>query len=162
MVKDLRVQRRLAAEILKVGINRIVFDRNRLKEISEAVTREDIRRLIEEGAIKARKEKGISRGRAREREKKRKKGRKKGHGKRKGKKTARYPRKKAWINRIRAQRRILKELRDKGVIDRKTYRKLYMMAKGGYFRSKAHLLEHVKQIVGENDILKEIIKREVE
>ncbi len=159
MVKDLRVQRRLAAEILKVGINRIVFDRNRLKEISEAVTREDIKRLIEEGAIKARKEKGISRGRVREREKKK---RKRGHGKRKGKKTARYPRKKMWINKIRAQRRILKELRDKGVLDRKTYRKLYLMAKGGYFRSKAHLLEYVKQMVGENDILKEIIKREVE
>jgi len=67
------------------------------------------------------------------------KGRRRGHGSRKGKKTARLSRKAAWILRIRALRRRLRYLRDTGIIDRRTYRMLYMKAKGGEFRSVSHL-----------------------
>ncbi len=49
-----------------------------------------------------------------------------------------------WITKIRALRRRLKELRDEGVIDKTTYRRLYLKAKGGEFRSIAHLNEFLK------------------
>lgn len=136
---DLRLQRRLAAEILDCGMNRVWFDPSALEEIASAATKEDIRKLIEKGVIKRKPVKGICRVRINKRKAQRRKGRRRGHGSRKGKKTARMPRKRAWVLRIRALRRRLRYLRDKGLIDRKTYRMLYMKAKGGEFRSVAHL-----------------------
>jgi large subunit ribosomal protein L19e len=136
---DLRLQRRLAAEVLDCGMNRVWFDPSALDEISSAATKDDIRRLIEQGLIKRKPVKGISRARINKRKAQRRKGRRRGHGSRKGKKTARMPRKRAWILRIRALRRRLRYLRDTGIIDRRTYRTLYMKAKGGEFRSVSHL-----------------------
>jgi len=136
---NLRLQRRLASEILKCGEGRIWFDPTALDEISTAVTKEDIRELIESGLIKKKPVKGISRARIKKKKAQRAKGRRRGHGRRKGKATARMPRKRAWILRIRALRRRLKYLRDTGKIDSKTYRILYRKAKGGEFRSVSHL-----------------------
>ncbi len=136
---NLKLQRRLASEILKCGEGRIWFDPTALDEISTAVTKEDIRELIESGLIKKKPVKGISRARIKKRKAQRAKGRRRGHGRRKGKATARMPRKRAWILRIRALRRRLKYLRDTGKIDSRTYRILYRKAKGGEFRSVSHL-----------------------
>ncbi|MEM2869377.1 MAG: 50S ribosomal protein L19e [Thermoplasmata archaeon] len=136
---DLFNQKRIAADILKCGLGRVRLDPTRLEDISEAVTREDIRRLIASGAIKARKKLGTSRVRARYRAAQRKKGRRRGHGHRKGGANARYPRKQRWIDRIRPIRRRLRELRDKGFIDSSSYRTLYRQAKGGMFHNRAHL-----------------------
>ncbi|MDF2956139.1 50S ribosomal protein L19e [Candidatus Alkanophaga liquidiphilum] len=140
------LQRRLAAEILKVGVHRVWMnpEPEAMERIAEAVTRDDVRALIEEGLIKRRPERGVSRGRARLREQKRRLGRRRGHGSRKGAKGARMPKKRLWIIRIRALRRRLRELRDSGKIDRKTYRMLYRKAKGGEFKSVAHLNTYIK------------------
>ena len=40
---------------------------------------------------------------------------------------------------IRAQRRILKVLREGGVLDRSQYRRYYLKAKGGNYRSVNHM-----------------------
>lgn len=141
---DLKLQRRLAAEVLKCGVHRVWLDPDNLEEIKKATTRSDIKNLIKHGLIKARKIKGNSRGRIRKRLMQKKKGRRRGHGSRKGKKTARMPRKRAWIIRIRAIRKYLRELRDKGLIDRKTYRLYYRRAKGGQFKDKAHVKLHLE------------------
>ena len=98
-VTNLTKQRRLAADILKVGVERVWIDPEAAEEVSSAITREDIRKLIEEGIIKRKQKKGVSRGRARERARKRKLGRRRGHGSRKGTKYARLPRKRQWIMR---------------------------------------------------------------
>jgi len=132
-------QRKLAAQILKCGENRIWIDPNALEDVSSASTKDDVRELIESGVIKRKPVKGISRARINARKAQRRKGRRRGHGRRKGKKTARMPRKEQWMTRIRAIRRRLRYLRDSGIIDRRTYRMLYMKAKGGEFRSVAHL-----------------------
>ncbi len=50
---NLKTQRRIAAKILKVGINRVRFDPEMLTEIKEAITKSDIRSLIKKGAIMA-------------------------------------------------------------------------------------------------------------
>ncbi len=141
---DLSYQRRLAAEILGVGESRIRFDPENLDKVASAVTREDIRRLIKEGIIYVEPEHSNSRGRWRIRHEQRKKGRRRGPGRRKGSAGARQDKKRVWVNKIRKLRRFLRYLRDKGIIDRKTYRKLYMMAKGGAFDSLASLKRYMK------------------
>ena len=72
------------------------------------------------------------------------KGRQRGHGSRKGKATARRPKKERWVQLIRPIRDELRKLRDDGKIDARTYRAYYVRAKGGQFRSRAHLVAHLK------------------
>jgi large subunit ribosomal protein L19e len=136
---DLRFQRKIAATLLDCGENRVWMDPTALEDIAAAVTKEDVRELIEQGLIKRRPEKGISRARINRRKAQRRKGRRRGHGRRKGRKGARMSKKELWMRRIRPIRRRLKYLRDSGIIDRRTYRVLYRKAKGGEFRSVAHL-----------------------
>ncbi len=137
---DLKAQKRLAADVLGVGKNRVWFDPDSQGEIAEAITREDIRELVAQGTIDAKGKTSNSRGRARERAEKRSYGHRNGPGKRKGKKGARNPRKQDWESRIRAQRRVLKELRADGTLDRTQYRQLYNKAGGGEFDSVGRLL----------------------
>ncbi len=141
---NLRNQRRIAASILKVGVNRVWLDPDETETIQETLTREGIRELIADNIIKARPKQGVSRVRARKLHAARAYGHRKGHGSRKGAKKARTPRKEAWMKKIRAQRRKLRELRDSGEIDPSTYRRLYRKAKGGEYRSVAHLEAHIK------------------
>lgn len=141
---SLVMQKRLAADILKVGISRVWIDPQRISDVESSVTREDIRKLIEEGVIRKLPVRGISRARYRARMERKRRGRGRGHGSRKGKKGARMGKKEAWMRKIRALRRRLRELRDSGEIDRRTYRMLYMKAKGGEFRSVRQLNEYVK------------------
>jgi large subunit ribosomal protein L19e len=134
-MSNLRAQKRLAADELDVGKSRVWFDPEAQGEIADAITREDIRELIEQGTIRAKDAKGNSRGRARERADKRAYGHRKGPGTRKGKKGGRRDSKDEWVSRIRAQRRRLKELRDDGPLNRTQYRTLYNKASGGEFDS---------------------------
>lgn len=141
---DLRNQKRLAADLMKVGKSRVRIDPDRTEEVATAVTRADVRRLIDGGVIRAVQKTGVSRGRARHTAFQKSKGRQVGPGSRKGAKFARLPRKERWMALIRALRGELRDLRDKGAIDRHTYREYYMRAKGGQFRSRQHLLSHMK------------------
>jgi large subunit ribosomal protein L19e len=143
---DLANQRRLAAEVMGVGVNRVWLDTEASKDIAAALTRDDIRKLIEEGKVDKRAIKGVSRGRARKLNKTRTYGHRKGHGSRSGAKGARRPRKEQWMKKIRALRSRLKELRGNKTIDVATYRKLYSKAKGGEYRSKAHMNSHIEQL----------------
>jgi large subunit ribosomal protein L19e len=112
-----------------------------MDSISSAITRTEVRKLIHEGAIRTLPEQGSSRGRARAVKSKKRAGRRSGPGSRKG--TA-LSGKRAWILRIRAIRERLRELRDKHMIQTQTYRKLFLMSKGGSFRSAAHLDEYIE------------------
>lgn len=141
---DLRFQRKIAAALLDCGENRVWMDPTALEDIAGAVTKEDVRELIEQGLIKRKPENGISRARINRRKAQRRKGRRRGHGRRKGRKGARMSKKEIWMRRIRPIRRRLKYLRDSGAIDRRTYRILYRKAKGGEFRSVAHLNSYLE------------------
>jgi large subunit ribosomal protein L19e len=142
---NLKPQRRMAAEILKCGRNRVYFDPYLIEEIALAITREDVRNLIKDGIIQKNYEKGISKHRKNVRHERRKKGLGRGLGKRKGKQGARTPKKKAWMKRIRPQRRELKKLRDRKMITTATYRKLYLNAKGGMFASVAQMNRYIRE-----------------
>jgi len=141
---ELRNHRRMASEILKCGESRVWIDPDRTDEVATAVTREDIKKLIDRGLITKKYVKGTSRARAKALNAQKEKGKRKGYGSRRGSKNARYSRKTSWMTRIRAIRRYLREIRDDGTIDRKTYRSFYRRASGGTFRSVSHLKTHLE------------------
>jgi large subunit ribosomal protein L19e len=143
-MSNLSNQRRLASQILDCGLDRVWLNPEATEEIASAITREDIRGLVEEGSIKARPVKGVSRGRARLVAAKRKYGHRKGQGSRRGKKGARTSKKEQWVKKIRALRRRLKELRAEGALEKSVYCRLYRKAKGGEYRSVAHLESHLE------------------
>ncbi len=140
---NLAKQKRIAAQVLKIGEGRVWIDPEAAEDVAGAITREDVRGLIEEGVIVEKQKKGVSRGRARVCARQKALGRRKGSGSRKGAKGARASRKKKWITKIRALRRRLKELRDDDFVDKTAYRRLYNKANGGDFRSVAHLNDYI-------------------
>ena len=147
---NLSTQKRIAAKILKCGVNRIWFDSNRLSEIKEAITKTDIRTLIKDLAIQKRPEQGIAKFRARKNATQKRKGRRKGKGSRKGSRTARLPRKQAWMMHIRSLRALIRRLKANNKIENTTYRDLMSKSKGGYFRS----LRHMKLYLEEKSLIK--------
>ncbi|MGC8960900.1 MAG: 50S ribosomal protein L19e, partial [Candidatus Bathyarchaeia archaeon] len=62
---SLRIQRRLAAELLNVGESRVWIDPESIERVEAAITREEVERLIHEGVIRKLPERGVSRGRIR-------------------------------------------------------------------------------------------------
>ena len=132
-------QKRLAAKILGCGVHRVWINSDYIDMVASAVQTEDIREFIDQGIIKAKPVKGTSRARARVRLEQKRKGRRKGQGKRQGTANARNPRKNRWMRTIRSQRRVLKELREDETIEPSQYRRYYLKAKGGSYRSIAHM-----------------------
>ena len=132
-------QKKMAAQILKCGVNRVWIDPRYVAQVSGAVQKSDVRELIEDGLIKARPIKGTSRARARKLTAQRSKGRRRGHGSRKGSARARLPKKNRWMRTIRSQRRTLKGMREEGTLQASEYRYYYRKAKGGSYRSIAHM-----------------------
>lgn len=145
-MSDLSLQKRLAAEILKVGVSRVKIDPSRIEDVESALTKEDIRKLIDNGVIWAEQAKGNSRGRWKELHKKRKKGHRRGYGRRKGSRESRSNAERIYVSTARKLRRYLRWLRDEEVIDRKTYRVLYSRIKGGMFRSLSDLKRHLIEL----------------
>jgi large subunit ribosomal protein L19e len=140
---NLRSKRRLAASVLGVGSDRIIFNDEYSDLIQDAITRSTIRGLVGFGAIKVAPEKGVSRGRFRERSRKLKRGR--GPGSTEGAAFARNPRKDMWIAKVRALRWRLKVAKERKEISQGAYKKLYKQVKGGQVRGVKHLLDLMKE-----------------
>lgn len=141
---SLKSQRRLAAEILKIGESRVWIDPDRIDYVEAAITREEIRKLIHEKVVKPLPEKGVSRARARVFAQKRKKGLRRGPGGKSGPATSKISKKQAWMNRIRPIRKRLTELKETRAINESAYRKLYNMSESGIFESKADLERYIR------------------
>ena len=144
---NLTSQRRLAARIMKCGVNRVYIsdDDATTRRVSMALTREEISKLINSGTIKKRTIQGTSRRKARARHHKIQRGQRRGVGSRKGTKNARTNQKSVWINKIRGQRKYLRKLRDEGYITPRNYRILYRQAKGNLFRSLRYLHNYIQE-----------------
>ena len=141
---DLSNQRRLAAALLKCGEGRVWIDPASQEELADAVTRSDVRSAIRSGVIRAKPRVGTSRARARRTASEVARGRHRGPGSFRGSPLARVPKQERWMRRIRAQRKLLVELRTTKTIAPKIYREFYRRAKGGMFRSRAHLLLNLR------------------
>jgi len=148
-------QKKIAAQVLKCGTSRVKLKES--QEVEEALTRQDVRDLVQKGLVYKIQKKGTSRFAAKKKLVQKKKGRMRGMGKRKGTKGARKKDKTKWIELVRAQRSLLKELRDKKQIDVSLYRKLYMRVKGGFFRNKSHIMMYLK----DKELLKSADKKAV-
>jgi large subunit ribosomal protein L19e len=145
---DLKGQRRLASQILKIGQNRVWINPERMGDVEGAITREEVRKLIHEKIIVSLPEKGVSRSRAKIIRAKKVKGRRSGPGSVTGAGYAKVTQKDAWMIKIRSLRRKLRELKASRVITETTYTQYYRMAGSGRFDSIAELERNLK----ENDL----------
>ena len=141
---NLRNQRRLAAQILKIGQNRVWIDPEKMDDVEGAITREEVKKLIHEKVIASLPEKGVSRSRAKTIRKKKRAGRRAGSGSRTGAGHAKISKKDAWMSKIRSLRKKLRELKASRVVTENTYSQLYRMAGSGRFESVADLERYLK------------------
>jgi len=122
-------KRDLAARSLNVGRNRITFNSQRLSEIKEAITKQDIKDLNRSGAISIKEVHG-------RRKVKKRKTRKSGSVKKKVNKG-----KKNYIILTRKLRRYLSSMKDKGKISPEKFVKLRNEIRMSSVRSLAHMKE---------------------
>ncbi len=146
----MNLQKKLASQILKASPKRIKIEPGKEKEVKEAITKFDVKGLIKKGIIKKVQKQGVSRARANKRRRQKQKGRRKGKGSRKGSPNARQNFKREWINKIRAQRKLLNSLLNNEIITKESYKSLYQKTKGGFFRS----INHIKLYLNENNLIK--------
>jgi large subunit ribosomal protein L19e len=131
----MNIQKKIAAKVLKCGVNRIWIDPTNSK-VRQAITRRDIRGFIKEGIIKKLPEKKKSKHEEKRQQR---------TGSIKGSINARRGKKNEWFKIVRPQRKLLRELKEKGQLKPDAYRAIYKLIKGNFFRSKSHLVSYLKE-----------------
>ncbi len=130
---NLRNKKELAAKALGVGKNRVKFNVEGLSEIKEAITKEDIKTLFNEGIIMIKPVKG--------RKKIVRRNIRRGPGKIKKKVKNR---KQDYVKITRKLRRYVRQLRTENAIDRNTYIELRKKIKIKNFKSKSNLKDYIE------------------
>ncbi len=126
--------RRLAAELLSVGENRVRIKGENISEVKSAMTRADVKALIDKGIVSAAPRKG---------RKKRKATVRRGRGSKKGK--IKGAGKREWMAKIRAQRKLLRRLVELKAVSQEYKRGVYLRVKSGIFRNKRAMLAYLKE-----------------
>ena len=147
----LRLQKRLAAKVMKCGRKRVWIDPNETNEVQIANSRKGIKKLVKDGLIMRRQVTIHSRSRVRLYHEQKRRGRHMGHGKRRGKKEARMPQKVLWMRRQRVLRRLLKKYRENKKISKSIYHHFYLASKGNQFKNKQVLIEAIRRMKKEKE-----------
>jgi large subunit ribosomal protein L19e len=134
--------KQIASQILNSGVSRIKILPNAIEDVKKALTRNDIRKLIEDKKIIA-----IAKKQKMKKERKKK-------SVRKG--TAKARRSVKWEDKVRAQRRLLKKLKEEKKISNQNFKKVYKLIKSGNFASKSSLLTFLK----DQKLIEEVTKSE--
>ena len=145
MVVNLKAKKRLASRVTGVGVHRIKFDADHLDDIADAITRENIRRLITANTIKIKSFTGTSRGRA-QTKKTQKNKRGTTQGSKQGRKGARVGKKEVYVAKVRSLRRLLKIAKDRKDLTNPEFWALYKKVGGNTVRNKAHLRNLMEEI----------------
>ena len=139
-MKTLQAQKKMAAKVMNIGKNKVWFDPERLSEIKEAITKQDILDLIKDGAVSKSPIDGIKRRAGKRHLKRKRKGRRRRTGSiKKEIKIEDYP------SRIRKLRLYLKNLRKTKKITTEQYRKMYNLLKSGVIKSNQQIIDYTKQ-----------------
>jgi len=153
---SLKLQKRLAASILKTGKRKIFLDPNEANEISMANSRQAVKKLIKDGFVHEKAPVVHSKARHNAYLEAKSKGRHTGYGKRKGTANARLPFKVLWQRRTRVLRRMLKKYRDTKKIDKHLYHTLYQKCKGNQYKNKRVLMEAIHSMKKEKSRVKDL------
>jgi len=124
----------LASKALKVGKERIVFLKPRLEEIKEAITKQDIRDLKNEGAILVKEVKG-------RKTVVKKSNRSTGNIRKKVNK-----RKQLYVILTRKLRKYVAGLKEQGRISREEFKDIRKKIRNKIFRSQAHLKKYAGEL----------------
>ncbi len=135
-MRTLKAKKTMATKVLGVGVNKIWFDPLRLNEIKEAITKQDIKELIKDKAIKKKPTIGNKRRSGRIRLKRKLKGRRRNEGKRKHRKLE-----SDYLKKTRKLRSFLKSLGENNKISKEQHKKLYGLIKAGVMKNKQNILE---------------------
>lgn len=143
---SIKTVKRLASRALNCGTTRVrIVD---LASAKEALTTDDVRTLIKEGAIERKPVAGQSRVKAEFKAKRKKAGRRRGKGSKSGAYYASQSKKERWMEKVRSQRLLLKQIKPR-LVDG-AYARVYRMVKGNNFKNKRTLNAYLT----ENNLLK--------
>jgi large subunit ribosomal protein L19e len=136
---NLRSKKRLAAETFGVGKSRIAFVNERIEEIKEAITKQDMRNLLKDGAIVIKEIRGRSKNVNRD---------KKRHvGKVRRKVNIR---KRDYVILTRKLRKVLAEKKKRGELKREEIKEIRVKIRNKIYKSKSHLNEILGEFKNEN------------
>jgi large subunit ribosomal protein L19e len=136
---NLRAKKQLAANTFGVGKGRILFVNERIEEIKEAITKQDMRNLQKDGAIIIKEVGGRSTNTNT--------GRKRGVGKVRRKVNTR---KRDYVILTRKLRKVVADKKSKGEINREEAKEIRKKIRNKIYKSKAHLKETMGVSKNEN------------